>query len=288
MTALEGRRAIIAGAGRGIGRAIALAFADQGARLALAARTHSEVADVAERCSALGAAATAITADVSRWPDVERLVLESQAQLGGVDVLVNTAGVYGPIGPTAEVDTESWTHAIEVNLLGAFHLCRAVVPHMLEQRSGKVMLLAGGGATAPLPRLSAYAASKAAVVRFADTLAEELREYGIQVNAIAPGLVDTSLQDDVLSAGDRAGDLFAKVKAARETGEGTVGPELAAELAVFLASEASGSLTGKLISAPHDPWRDWNGRVQELNGSAMYTIRRLDAFTVRPLIEELA
>jgi 3-oxoacyl-[acyl-carrier protein] reductase len=231
--------------------------------------------------------AAAITADVSRWPDVQQLVLESHAQLGGIDVLVNTAGVYGPIGPTAEVDTESWVRAIEVNLLGAFYLCRAVVPHMLAQRSGKVMLLAGGGATAPLPRLSAYAASKAAVVRLADTLAEELRERGIQVNAIAPGLVDTGLQDDVLAAGERAGDLFAKVKAARETGNGTVPPELAAELAVFLASEASGSLTGKLISAPHDPWRDWDGRVQELNSSAMYTIRRLDAFTVRPLIEEL-
>ena len=288
MNALEGRRVIIAGAGRGIGRAIALAFAERGARLALAARTGTEVTDVADRCAALGAVAAPIAADVSRWPEVQRLVSESHAQLGGIDVLVNAAGVYGPIGPTAEVDTESWARAIEVNLLGPFHLCRAVVPHMLEQRSGKVMLLAGGGATAPLPRLSAYAASKAAVVRLADTLAEELRDYGIQVNTIAPGLVDTSLQDDVLVAGDRAGDLFAKVRAARETGAGTVPPELAAELAVFLASDASGSLTGKLISAPHDPWREWNGRVQQLNGSAMYTIRRLDAFTVRPLIEELA
>lgn len=278
---------IIAGAGRGIGRAIALAFARHGARLVLVAQTGHEIADVAGECNALGVTATPISADVSKWPQVQRLMSESHRHLDGVDALVNSAAIHGPIGPTADIDRKSWVRAIEINLFGAFYLCRAVVPRMLAQGSGKVVLLAGGGATAPLPYLSAYAASKAAVVRLADTLAEEVRERGIQVNAIAPGLVDTTLQDDILAAGDRAGEEFAKAKAARETGADAVAPELAAELAVFLASAASGALTGKLISAPHDPWRDWGPGAEKLNASSMYTVRRLDPHTVEPLLGEL-
>lgn len=289
MKLLEGRGAIVAGSGRGIGRAIAIAFARQGARLVLIARTRAEIERVADECAAVGSAATAIDADVSHWPDMQQAASHALKELGHVDALVNAAGVYGPIGPTVEVPTADWVRAIEVNLFGTFHLCRAVVPHMLARRSGKIVLLAGGGATAPLPRLSAYAASKAAVARLADTLAEELREHGVQVNAVAPGLVDTRMQDDVLTAGEAAGDLFAKVKTARETGVGAVPPDLAAELAVFLASDASESLTGKLISAPHDPWRQWSedGTLLRLCSSPLYTVRRLDPLTIQPLLERL-
>jgi len=104
---------------------------------------------------------------------------------------------------------------------------------------------------------------------------------------IAPGLVDSRLQDEVLAAGPLAGALFDKIKQARETGAGAVSPEVAASLAVFLASEASGKLTGKLIAAPYDPWREWAGKADQLNSTPLYTLRRLDPFTIKPLLKDL-
>lgn len=218
---------------------------------------------------------------------MENLVLTAVQQAGRVDVLVNAAGIYGPIGPTADIDISAWVRGAEVNLFGPFYLCRAIVPHFIQRMQGKIILLGGGGATTPLPNFSSYAATKAGVARFADTLAEELKEFNIQVNVIAPGLVDTRLQDDVLAAGSRAGALFNKIKQARETGAGAVSPEVAANLAVFLASSASGKLTGKLIAAPYDPWREWAGKADQLNATPLYTIRRLDPFTIKPLLKEL-
>jgi 3-oxoacyl-[acyl-carrier protein] reductase len=280
---LAGRAAIVAGAGRGIGRAIAFVFAREGARLVLASRTRSELEATAAACRELGAVVDVVPTDVSSWSQTEELVAATVERAGAPDVLVNAAGVIGAIGPVASADPAAWAAGIEVNLLGAFHLCRAVLPRMLERRRGKIVLFAGGGAASPFPRFSSYAAAKAGVARLAETVAAEVAEYNVQVNAVAPGLVDTSLQDAVLAARELAGAQFERIRAARETGAGAVPPELAANLTLFLASEASGSLTGKLISAPHDGWRDWSGRVEELNGTPMYTLRRLDPFTLETL-----
>lgn len=274
---LRDRAAVVAGAGRGIGRAIAIEFARNGAQLTLVARSVDELEETAVACRSVGALAEVVQADVSRWAQVEQLTDAA------ADVLVNAAGVYGPIGPTADVDADEWTAAVDVNLVGTYHLCRAVVPGMVRRGRGKVILLAGGGATAPLPRFSSYAAAKAAVVRLAETLAHEVADSGVQVNAIAPGLVDTKLQDEVLAAGARAGDLLERIRAARETGAGTVPADVAAALAVFLASDESGGLTGKLISAPHDPWRTWSDAADVLNIQSLYTIRRLDPLTLDEL-----
>ena len=286
-TLLKDRVAIIAGAGRGIGRAIAAAFAREGARLFLAARTRSQLEETADRCREVGGTAFPVVTDISSWNQVQRLVATAIEDAAHLDILVNSAGVYGPIGPTAGIDPVAWARAIETNLFGPLYLCRAVMPHLMERRQGKIILLGGGGATAPLPNFSSYAASKAAVARLADTLAEELKDYNVQVNAIAPGLVDTRLQDKVLAAGSRAGALYHKIKEARDSGAGAVSPEVAAGLAVFLASPASGRLTGKLIAAPHDPWREWAGKADEVNATPLYTIRRLDPYTIKPLIKEL-
>ena len=284
---LNGRVAIITGAGRGIGRTIALAFSRLGASLTLAARTESELSETVKLCQDIGAQAQAVVTDVTDWDQVQNLVVAAFREYGEVDVLVNSAGIYGPIGPTIDVDLDAWKRGVEVNLYAPLYLCRALMPHFMQRRQGKIILLGGGGATAPLPNFSSYAASKAGLARLADTLAEELKPYNVQVNVIAPGLVDTRLQDEVLQAGNRAGGLYEKIKQARETGKGAVSPEIAADLAVFLASEASGKLTGKLIAAPYDPWREWEGKGDELNATPMYTLRRLDPFTIKPLIGKL-
>jgi len=280
--------AIITGAGRGIGEAIALSYAEEGARLVLAARTVIEIERVAQAIRTKGATAIVVRTDVTDPLQVKFLIQRTIQEFGQADILVNAAGVYGPIGLTWEVDPKAWTAAFEVNLFGTFYLCQAVLPHMIAARRGRIINFSGGGATSPLPRFTAYGVSKAAVVRLTETLAEEVREFGIRINAIAPGAVDTKLQDEVLTAGERAGDLFTRIQQMRESGRGATPREVPAALAVFLASEASRNLTGRLIAAPHDGWETWSeDRISAIMSQAWFTLRRLDPFTLRPLVPEL-
>ena len=285
---MQGTVAVITGSGRGIGEAVALAFAGNGAAVVLAARTASELAQVEAKVRAAGGAAVAVPTDVSSPADVSRLAQRAVDAYGRVDVLVNAAGILGPVGPLWEADPEAWKRAVEVNLYGTFLCCRAVAPHMMQRRRGKIVNFSGGGAASPLPRMAAYGASKAAVVRLTETLAEELKPYDIAVNAIAAGLVDTRLLDPVLAAEERGGDQFARVRRLRDTGEGGVPAELPAALALWLASDASHGLTGKLISAPYDGWRDWDERrIVALKDSPWFTLRRIDHATLRPLIDKI-
>jgi len=281
---LAGRTALITGGGRGIGEAIGLAFAREGADLFLVSRTEAELRAVADRCRASGRNCFIGVGDVSVRTDVARLVEEALRDLGHLDVLVNAAGVYGPIGPVTDIDLGEWARALSVNLLGTLYMCHDVIPSMQRQRSGSIINFSGGGATSPLPRFSAYGVSKAAVVRLTETVAEEVGGDNIRANAIAPGAIDTRLQNDVLKAGARAGDLYQRISALRDSGAGGTPVSVPAELAVFLASDASRGLTGRLISAPHDPWRDWDSaKIAALMKTPWYTLRRLDPFTIKPI-----
>jgi NAD(P)-dependent dehydrogenase (short-subunit alcohol dehydrogenase family) len=286
---LEGQVALVTGAGRGIGRAIALAFARQGADLALIARTASELDETTQMIrmaspleEMAGRRVIAVTADVSVRADVERAVGLALETFGRVDVVVNNAGVQPPIGPLWQNDPDEWMRAVAINLFGPMLCVKAVLPGMIERKRGKIINLSGGGATGPRPNFSAYAASKAALVRLTETLAIELASHNIQVNALAPGAINTRMLDQVLAAGESAGAELAQAQRRAEQGGNSI--ELAAQLAVFLASADSDGLTGKLVAAPYDDWQDWDAaRIESLNDSAWYTLRRLDPFTIKPL-----
>jgi 3-oxoacyl-[acyl-carrier protein] reductase len=283
---LENQIALITGAGRGIGRAVAIAFAREGADLTLVARTASELDETAQMIRSAGHRVVAATADVSRRADVERAVGEALETFGRVDVLVNNAGVQPPIGPLWQNDADEWTRAVAVNLFGPMLCIKAVLPGMMERQRGKIINFSGGGATGPRPNFSAYAASKAALVRLTETLAAELAPYNIQVNALAPGAINTRMLDEVLAAGELAGAELAQAQHRAQRGGHSV--EQAAQLAVFLASSDSNGLTGKLIAAPHDDWPGWDAaRLAALNKSPWYTLRRLDPFTIKPLMDEI-
>ena len=276
----ENKVVLITGAGRGIGRAIALAFSREGAGLVLVSRTKNELEEVAASSAEFGTRPIVMPADVTRLAEVEHAAATALAMRGRVDIAVAAAGVLGPVGPLWKANPFDWERTLRVNLLGAFHLCRTVLPHMLREGTGKILLVAGGGGSTPFPLFSAYAASKAAVVRLAETLAEEVRESGVQVNALAPGLVDTQLLREVDAAGPRAGGHGERVRLALAEKSGLTPEGEVAALALFLTSSDSGALTGKLVSAPHDPWREWAGRAEELNSTPLYTLRRLDPFTL--------
>jgi NAD(P)-dependent dehydrogenase (short-subunit alcohol dehydrogenase family) len=275
---LAGRAAIVTGGSHGLGLEIARAFVTAGARVVVCAR-DTEALDRAradlESVAAHADAVATIAADVSDPESVERLVAFAVERFSQIHVLVNNAGVYGPKGLVEEVSWDEWEHAVRVNLFGSVLCSRAVLPHFRANGYGKIVQLSGGGATSPLPRLSAYAASKAAVVRFAETLAEELRGTGTDVNAVAPGALNTRLLDEVLDAGpDRVGESFYE-RALEQRSAGGTPLDLPARLVVFLASAASDGLTGKLISAPWDPWEDFPAVADDLGGTDVYTLRRI-------------
>ncbi len=268
---LEKKVCLITGAGRGIGGSIAIAFAQQGATLALCSRTLEEVERVAQRTRAIGSFTMAFRTDVSDFDQISETVSEIVSRLGKIDVLINNAGIYGPIGPIWRNDITQWKETIETNLFGTAHCIKAVVPHMIRARKGKIINIAGGGEGA-FPRFSSYACSKSAVVRLTETLADELKEFDIQVNAIAPGAVNTRFLDQILKAGEDAGAHYEKAKKQKATGG--VPPEKTADLAVYLASNASKDLTGRLLSAVWDSWQKLD--IAKIEGTALYQVRRID------------
>jgi 3-oxoacyl-[acyl-carrier protein] reductase len=249
------------------------------------ARDEATLIKLSREITKIGGKAIPFCGDVSQPKKVSSVVNRVQEKLGNIDILVNNSGIQPPIGAFAENDLDDWEYNFKVNLFGAVRLIHAVLPLMLARGRGKIINFSGGGATAPRPHFSAYAAAKAALVRFTETLAVELSPCNIQVNAVAPGAVNTDMLDEIIAAGEKAGDEYRQGLERRAKGGTPV--EMVCELVLFLASQASGNLTGKLISAPHDPWRQWAGEADELNACPLFTMRRIDPFTIKPLIKDL-
>ena len=274
---LKDLNAIITGGSQGLGKVIAEHYLREGANIVLCARSENELnatrAELAANFPSQKVLAKAC--DVSSETQVNDLVAFGLRELGSLDILVLNAGIYGPMGPTESVSLDEWRRAIDINLFGVLLPCRAVIPHFKKAGRGKIVVLSGGGATNPLPNISSYAASKAAVVRLMETLALELQPHHIDVNAIAPGALATRLVDEVLAAGpEKVGAaFFDKNKQWKEKGATSL--DLGAGLAVYLASAESDGITGRLISAQWDPWAKLAEHRDELAKSDIYCLRRI-------------
>ena len=273
---LSGRNTLITGGSQGLGRVIVEAFLAEGANVIFCARTAADVARTQdENTPGLkpGQQLIGLACDIADPASVATLFART-ALLGPLHAVVNNAGIYGPIGPTEEVSLADWTQAWQVNVTGTLLVCQHAVRAMKTHGTGKIITISGGGATNPMPRFAAYAATKAAVVRLTETLAEEYRADHIDVNAVAPGALRTRLTTQVLAAGpEKAGaDFFAKNKKWSE--DGAVDPKLGAALCVWLASADSDGITGKLISAQWDPWKD-PAKFRALATGDAYTLRRI-------------
>jgi 3-oxoacyl-[acyl-carrier protein] reductase len=274
---LKNINALITGGSQGLGKAIAEHFLREGANVVLCARSEKDLMATRNELAQQfpGQKIAAKTCDVAREDEVAALAAYSLSELGSLEALVLNAGVYGPMGPTESVALEEWRRAMDINLYGVLLPCRALIPTFKKAGRGKIVILSGGGATNPLPNISAYAASKAAVVRLMETLALELKGFQVDVNAIAPGALATRLVDEVLAAGpEKVGAaFFEKNKNWKENG--AVPLELGAKLAVCLASSESDGITGKLISAQWDPWQDLQKHRDDLAKSDIYCLRRI-------------
>jgi len=274
---LAGRSAIITGASLGLGAAIADAFAAEGASLMLCARNPAELEAQRGRLAAAypNVKVVAQHADVSKQADVDALFTAAADAFRRTDIVVNNAGVYGPMGSIDTVDWDDWVQAIAINLNGLVYCCRKAVEAFKPQRYGKIINLSGGGATNPLPGISAYAASKAAVVRFTETLALEVKEFGIDVNAVAPGALATRLTDQLIAAGpDRVGANLHE-RMSKLAKEGGTPLSVGASLCAYLASAESDGVTGRLIAAQWDPWPFSDDIKNDIEKSDIYTLRRI-------------
>jgi NAD(P)-dependent dehydrogenase (short-subunit alcohol dehydrogenase family) len=274
---LAGHTAIITGASQGLGAAIAEHFLAEGAKVALCSRNAADLSEQHKRLSAAHGADRVWSkpADISCTSDVDAVFEEAQSRFGRLDVLVNNAGVYGPMGSIDTVDWDEWVQAIAINLTGTVYCARKAVTIFKPQRYGKIVILSGGGATSPLPGISAYAASKAGIVRFTETLALEMREWNIDVNAVAPGALMTRLTDQLIAAGpERVGAAF-HARMVQLKQEGGTPLALGAAMCGYLASAESDGLTGRLLAAQWDPWPFSEEHRREIADSDIYTLRRI-------------
>ena len=277
---LAGKVALITGAGRGIGRAIALGFAAQGARLALVARTPGELQETARQIAEMGAEPGAesvvIPVDVTDQSGVESMVKQTLDRFTTVDILVNNAGIGGPVGVSQDNDIGSWIQTIQVNVIGPYLCCRAVIPAMVRQGGGKIINLAGAGANNAWANMSAYCASKAAVVRLTEVLSLELAEQNIQVNALGPGSIHTRMWEELRDGAAAINATALHELGQRVTSGGGASLEDTVALAVFLAGDESRELSGRLISAVADDFTNLTSRIPEIMASDAYTLRRVD------------
>lgn len=273
MPGLEGRRIVVTGASRGIGAACCRRLAADGARLVLVARDATALAALGASLPGGPHEAIALdVADAAAWQDAEPAL----APDGMLDGLVTAAGILAPIGPVGSYAIAEFRRTLEVNLIGTLLAVTATLAPLRRSR-GSIVTLSGGGATGPFPRFDAYAASKAAVVRLTENLAVDLAADGVRCNAVAPGFVVSAMHDETLAAGpERVGAAyFARTRQAVESGGGD-SPELAADLVAFLVSAASEGITGKLLSARWDPWREEPFRARLRSEPDLATLRRID------------
>lgn len=274
---LTGLSALISGASQGLGYEVAKQFLQAGANIVICSRNETQINDARDQLLKDFPAAKIIAqqTDVADVKQVYALIDTAIKELGKLDVLVANAGIYGTKGPIDEVDWQEWSDAIDINLKGTVLQCRAVLPHFKQQKSGKIIILSGGGATKPMPNLSAYATSKAGVVRFAETLAEEVKSFNIDVNTVAPGALNTRLLDEILAAGpDKIGKEFYE-QSLKQKDKGGTPLDVGASLCVFLASSLSNGISGRLLSAVWDPWNKLPEYLSELLNSDIYTLRRI-------------
>ena len=270
---LDGRVALVTGGGRGIGQAIALAYAAGGARLALSARTASELEETRSLLvDRYGADVLTVVADVIDRAQVDRAVAATQERFGRIDVLVNNAGNIGPVARTWDSDPEDWARTISVHLMGVYYGCRAAIPTMLEQGSGRIVNMSGVGG----PNMTAYDAAKVAIVNFTENLALELADTPITVNAISPGSINTRMWEETRDLALAIGDVATYERGVQVTSGEGASIERAAQLAVFLGSDDCGRMSGRLIRAFADKFEDFPARIDEIMASDAYQLRRVD------------
>lgn len=267
--------ALITGGSRGLGAVLVRRFWLDGYNVGVVSRDEADIHQVLNDLPKRGnQTATSLACDLGKPDEVAGLIERVKSSFPKFDVLLNNAAIQGPIGTFETNDLAEWQRAVQVNLLAPVALCQGLIPALAAGGGGVIINLSGGGATGPRANFSAYATAKAGLVRFSETLADELKPKGIRVNSIAPGAMKTAMMGEVLAKGAAAGNRELSV-ANKVFVEGGASMDRVADLALFLASDAALGITGKLISAIWDSWDAWPQHLDDLSTSDVYTLRRI-------------
>jgi NAD(P)-dependent dehydrogenase (short-subunit alcohol dehydrogenase family) len=265
-----GQTAMITGGGRGLGRAFALGLAATGMSVAVVSRTDEQLAETVRHVEIAGGRAAAFRTDVSSPRDVAETVRAVEQRFGKIDLLVNNAGVGGPVGPAWQVDAEDWWSCVEINLRGTFLCCQAVLPGMMARGRGRIINVGSYAGTVAVPYMSAYNVSKTAVIRFTETLAAEVREHGIPVFSIEPGTVRTAMTNRLITSEEGRRWLPWCERLFSRQQDDPVEPATA--LVVFLSSGAGDELSGRVLSIRDQP-ADLVHRINRVKHENLYTLQ---------------
>ena len=269
---------LITGSSQGLGFEIAKRYLMLGANLIICSRNYKKVKKAHKALDSIkkkNQKIISFSMDVSNNKSVYKLIKSTLKKFKKIDILINNAGVLGPKGNIENINWEKWVKTIEINLLGSVLLCKNIIPHFKKRNKGKIIQISGGGATSPFPMFSSYATSKVAIVRFIENLSEENNKYNIDINAVSPGIMNTNMLDQILKTKKIliGSKTYKKFLLAKKKDENNINK--ACELILFLGSNHSDGLSGKLISSKWDNWKNWINRKKFLKKSDVYTIRRI-------------
>lgn len=272
---IKDKKIIVTGASKGIGLAVSEKIASEGGTVIMFARNSNNLKSaILKLKEKYNTEHHYYFGDVGVTGDVNLFAKWVKNKFGNIHGLVNCAGVYGPIGKTTDLDIEDFSEAININFLGTVYMCMKFSDIFSSEFRKKIVNFSGGGASNAFPNYSAYATSKISIVRFTENLAIELADQNFDINCIAPGFVATDLHKNTLKAGpENAGNFYDNTLKQLEN---SVSPELAAELVVFLLSDESNGISGKLISAPWDNWKDKEFQELLKKDKDFATLRRID------------
>ena len=269
---------LITGASKGLGYAIAVSFIKSGCDIMICSRNLTDLKKAYNKLNLLKKSNQKIyysVTDVSSIQQIKKLVLKTLNKFKKIDILVNNAGTYGPKGNIEKINWNQWERTIKVNLLGSAFLSRELISHFKKNKKGKIIQLSGGGASTPLPFISGYAVSKAAIVRFVENISHEVKSYNIDINAVAPGPLNTAMLDEVLKAGPKKVGKEMYKKSLDQKKSGGTSFDKVTDLILFLSSKKSDGISGKLISALWDNWKSWPNYKKVLKNKDVYTLRRI-------------
>ncbi len=277
---LKGKTAIVSGASSGIGLKISERFIEKGANVIICSRSEKNLKFAYDHLKILKKKYQKIfiqKTDIAKTDEIDLLLENSFKEFKKIDILINNAGIIGPKGKFEELNWEEWKYALETNFLGSAYFIKQLLPHFKKNNYGRIVQLSGGGATQPVPFQSIYAASKAGIVRFIETIASEISEFNITANCLAPGALNTKITDELLQAGpEKLGKkIYEKVLKQKESGGAPM--EKAVSLALALSTNDYPKLNGKLISAIWDDWENIHNYYEILNQTDVYTLRRITA-----------
>tara|TARA_B100002051_G_scaffold223802_1_gene218632 strand:+ start:624 stop:1583 length:960 start_codon:yes stop_codon:yes gene_type:complete len=276
----QDKTVLITGASKGIGYEIAKSYLKYGANLMICSSNSKNIKKSYTKLERMRKKNQKIfysVTDVSSPKKVKKLVSFTIRKFKKIDILINNAGIYGPKGCIEKIDWDEWVKTIKINLFGSVLLCRSVIPHFKKNNKGKIIQLSGGGAASPVPRISGYAVSKVGIVRFIENLTSEVKKYKIDINAVAPGAINTNMLEEVLKAGPKKIGVYYYNKALKQKKLGGSSFKEACDLILFLGSKYSNGIKGKLISALWDDWKNWPNYKKFLKNTDIFTLRRITA-----------